>query len=308
MRDLDLRRLRMFMAVVDAPSLRVAAERLYISQQALSVAIRELERQLDVELFSRSRRALTPTPAGLALYEGAVPLLAGGANLASEVQMIDANKPTPFSIGHTPGLAPSEVFQVIEGAVLADPSVSITVKPIWPGDIHDAITAGDIDLALARSHTAVPNLAGAIATRHELRLAVNAANPLAEHATCAMKDLANHPIVVSELEDDYKNMIVSYCRRVGFEPEIIVSNLRGTPPHMSVITHPDGCAFVTNQPGWLYQDQIRIISFDDPPMTPVMAMWLPNTASRTRNAILDAVGASAVPGGSVDPGVSADPG
>ncbi|GAB23285.1 putative LysR family transcriptional regulator [Gordonia polyisoprenivorans NBRC 16320 = JCM 10675] len=290
MRDLDLRRLRMFMAVVDAPSLRVAAERLYISQQALSVAIRELERQLDVELFSRSRRTLTPTPAGVALYEGAIPLLAGGSNLAAEVKMIDDNKPDPFSIGHTPGLAPSEVFQVIEGAVLADPSLLITVKPLWPGDIRDAIMSGDVDMVLARSHTAPTDLAGAIATRHELRLAVNADNPLSENPTCAMRDLADHPIVVSELEDDYKNMIVSYCRRAGFEPEIVVSNLRGTPPHMSVITHPDACAFVTNQPGWLYQNQIRVVSFDDPPMTPVMAMWLPNTASRIRNAILDAVG------------------
>ncbi|OPX13372.1 LysR family transcriptional regulator [Gordonia sp. i37] len=290
MRDLDLRRLRMFMAVVDAPSLRVAAERLYISQQALSVAIRELERQLDVELFSRSRRTLTPTPAGVALYEGAIPLLAGGSNLAAEVKMIDDNKPDPFSIGHTPGLAPSEVFQVIEGAVLADPSLLITVKPLWPGDIRDAIMSGDVDMVLARSHTAPTDLAGAIATRHELRLAVNADNPLSKNPTCAMRDLADHPIVVSELEDDYKNMIVSYCRRAGFEPEIVVSNLRGTPPHMSVITHPDACAFVTNQPGWLYQNQIRIVSFDDPPMTPVMAMWLPNTASRIRNAILDAVG------------------
>lgn len=278
------------MAVVDAPSLRVAAERLYISQQALSVAIRELERQLDVELFSRSRRTLTPTPAGVALYEGAIPLLAGGSNLAAEVKMIDDNKPDPFSIGHTPGLAPSEVFQVIEGAVLADPSLLITVKPLWPGDIRDAIMSGDVDMVLARSHTAPTDLAGAIATRHELRLAVNADNPLSENPTCAMRDLADHPIVVSELEDDYKNMIVSYCRRAGFEPEIVVSNLRGTPPHMSVITHPDACAFVTNQPGWLYQNQIRVVSFDDPPMTPVMAMWLPNTASRIRNAILDAVG------------------
>ncbi|RPA58487.1 LysR family transcriptional regulator [Gordonia oryzae] len=292
MRDLDLRRLRMFMAVVDAPSLRVAAERLYISQQALSVAIRELERQLDVELFSRSRRTLTPTPAGVALYEGAIPLLAGGANLAAEVKMIDDDKPDPFSIGHTPGLAPSEVFQVIEGAVLADPSLLITVKPLWPGDIRDAIMSGDVDMVLARSHTAPTDLAGAIATRHELRLAVNADNPLSENPTCAMRDLADHPIVVSELEDDYKNMIVSYCRRAGFEPEIVVSNLRGTPPHMSVITHPDACAFVTNQPGWLYQNQIRVVSFDDPPMTPVMAVWLPNTASRIRNAVLDAVGIS----------------
>ena len=43
LRDIDLRRLRMFVVVMEAPSLRVAADDLFISQQALSSAIRELE-------------------------------------------------------------------------------------------------------------------------------------------------------------------------------------------------------------------------------------------------------------------------
>ena len=293
-RDLDLRRLRMFVEVIEAPSLRVAAERLFISQQALSSAIRDLERQLGVQLFSRSRRSLTPTAAGTALYGGSVPLLAGGSHLASEVRMVDAQNPDPYVIGYTQGLAPSEVFQVIEGAVQEDSTMPITVRPVAAEFIREELLAGSIDLALARTVEAPPDLAGAIATSHELRLAVNARHPLAQHETCAMKDVASCQIVISELEPDYTNMIVSYCRRAGFEPEIIVSNLRGTPPHTSVIAHPQAVAFVTNQPGWLYDDQIRVISFENPPLTPVMAMWLPNTAPRMRNRILDAVGVSAV--------------
>lgn len=279
----------MFVEVVESPSLRVAAERLFISQQALSSAMRDLERQLGVELFSRSRRSLTPTPAATALYQGAVPLLAGSSHLVSEVRLIDAQNPDPYTVGYTAGLAPSEVFQLLEGAVLADRSLPITVRPVPPTQIRDDLLAGNVDLVLARCIQVPPDLAGAIATRHELRLAVNARHPLAAGDSCSMRQLADCLIVVSELEEDYMNMIVSYCRRAGFEPEIVVSNLRGTPPHTAVIAHPHACAFVTNQPGWLYGDQIRIISFEDPPMTPVMAMWLPNTSATVRNRILDSV-------------------
>lgn len=295
----------MFVEVVESPSLRVAAERLFISQQAVSSAIRDLERQLGVELFSRSRRSLTPTPAGTALYEGAVPLLAGSAHLASEVRLIDAHNPDPYTVGYTPGLAPSEVFQVIEGAVLQDASMPITVRPVSADVIRDELLAGRIDLALARSVQSPPDLAGAIATRHELRLAVNARHPLAVNETCSMNDLASCQIVISELEPEYTDMLVSYCRRAGFEPETIVSKLRGTPPHTSVIAHPQAVAFVTNQPGWLYDRQIRVISFDDPPFTPVMAMWLPNTAPTMRNRILDSVSIGA--GGISAGGISAGP-
>lgn len=290
-RDLDLRRLRMFVAVIEAPSLRVAADGLYISQQALSTAIRELERQLGVSLFSRTQRSLTPTSAGLALYQGAVPLLAGGDHLAAEVQLVDADVPDPFTIGHTPDLAPSEVFEIIEPVVLEDPKLPITVRPVFADHVRDELLAGTIDLALGRGQEYPVDLAAVIATHHELRVAVGSGHPLAKQSSIQMKDLAPHPIVVGEpeQESEYTALLVSFCRRAGFEPQTIVSTLRGTPPHTAVIAHPAACAFVTNQPGWISLRRIRIVEITDAPMAPVRALWLPNTAPKLRNRILDAV-------------------
>lgn len=290
-RDLDLRRVRMFVAVVKSPSLRVAADTLFISQQALSSAIKELERQLGVTLFSRTHRSLTPTDAGMALYQGAIPLLAGGERLATEVQQVAAGTPDPFAIGHTPELAPFEVFQLIEPVVLADPSLPITVRPVFPDQIRDELLSGAIDLALRRSMQSPPDLAAVTATHHELRLAVHASHPIASIERPEMKDVARYPIVAwgPRGESEYTDIIVSHCRRAGFEPEIIVSTLRGTPPHTAVVAHPGACAFVTNQPGWIYRDQIRIVALADPPMAPVMAMWLPHTPSGLRNKILDSL-------------------
>ncbi len=68
----------------------------------------------------------------------------------------------------------------------------------------------------------------------------------------------------------------------------LLSTLLGTPPHTAVIAHPQACAFVTNEPGWLYGNTIRIVEFTDPPFAPVRAMWLPNTASPLRRRILAA--------------------
>lgn len=288
MRDLDLRRLRMFVAVVESPSLRVAAESMSITQQSLSVAIRELENQLGVELFSRTRRSLSLTTAGAALYEGAVPLLAAGTGLAQEVREADSAAPEPYMIGYTPALAPSEAFEVIEGAVLADPALAITVLPIAPDTARQELLAGDIDLALTRGSSVPPDLAGVVAMRHALRLAVHAGHPLAAAPTCSLSDVRDHPVVVSELEEDFTPMIVAFCRDAGFEPTMIVSTLHGIPPHMAVLAHPEACAFVTNRPGWVYHDQIRVVDFDLPPQVPVMAMWLPSSAPGTRDRILGA--------------------
>ncbi|MGV9794691.1 LysR family transcriptional regulator [Gordonia sp. ABSL49_1] len=290
-RDLDLRRLRMFVTVVDSPNLRVAADELYITQQALSSAIRELERQMGVTLFSRANRRLVLTEAGSALYDGAVPLLAGGRHLASSVRSADADRRVPFVIGHTPDLAPSEIFRIIEPVVRDDPTVPITVRPVFASDIHDALVGGAIDLAFGRGVGDPSRLASAIATYHVLRLAMHADHPLAQHERVDLEALANHEIVVWGAEGDaeYTDILVDICRRAGFEPRVIVSTLIGTPPHTSVIAHPQACAFVTNAPGWLDNGRIRIVEFTDPPVAPARATWLPNTTSPLRQQILDSL-------------------
>lgn len=290
-RDLDLRRLRMFVAVVESPSLRVAADRLYITQQALSSTIRELERNLGVALFSRSRRSLALTEAGEVLYQGAVPLLAGGDHLIHDVRRAESGGPKPFVIGHAPDLATSEVFALIESVVLANPSVPITVRPIFAEQIRDELMSGSVDLALGRGYQSPPELAATVAANHTLRLAVHADNPLAQRDRVELTELADQEIVVwgEERETEYTTILASICRRAGFEPRIIVSNLLGTPPHTAVIAHPGACAFVTNRPGWIYVNRIRIIEFVDPPTAPVLAMWLPHTSSELRNTILASV-------------------
>jgi DNA-binding transcriptional LysR family regulator len=68
---MDLNALRMFVAVVQAGSLSAAGSRLGIPLPTLARRIRELERQLKVQLLERSTRGAKPTDAGSRLYEHA---------------------------------------------------------------------------------------------------------------------------------------------------------------------------------------------------------------------------------------------
>src|SRR5690348_18354664 len=65
--DVDTRLLRYFAAVAAEGSLSRAAERLYVSQPALTKQIKQLESQVGVQLFTRSRAGMTLTAAGQAL-------------------------------------------------------------------------------------------------------------------------------------------------------------------------------------------------------------------------------------------------
>lgn len=72
---MELRQLRLFLAVAEERNFTRAAERVYLSQPALSHRIHQLEEELGVVLFERTPRGATLTPAGEALVEDARHLL-----------------------------------------------------------------------------------------------------------------------------------------------------------------------------------------------------------------------------------------
>src|SRR5690242_20308288 len=74
--DVDTRLLRSFLAVAEDGSLTRAAERVFVSQPALTKQIRQLETQLGVRLFDRSRTGMALTDAGRELARRAPGVLA----------------------------------------------------------------------------------------------------------------------------------------------------------------------------------------------------------------------------------------
>ena len=82
---MDTRQLHAFCEVVDRKSFSLAAERLGVTQPAVSLQVRALEKRLGIQLLDRSGRRVEPTEAGLRLYRGAQRLLALEAEITSDL-------------------------------------------------------------------------------------------------------------------------------------------------------------------------------------------------------------------------------
>jgi DNA-binding transcriptional LysR family regulator len=83
---MDTRQLAAFCAVVERKSFSQAAERLGVTQPAVSLQVRSLEKRLGRRLLDRSGRRVEPTEAGLALYRGAQRMLALEGQLVEELE------------------------------------------------------------------------------------------------------------------------------------------------------------------------------------------------------------------------------
>jgi DNA-binding transcriptional LysR family regulator len=82
---MDTRQLQAFCEVVDRKSFSLAAERLGVTQPAVSLQVRSLEKRLGAQLLDRSGRRVEPTEAGLRLYRGAQRILQLEHDLVSEL-------------------------------------------------------------------------------------------------------------------------------------------------------------------------------------------------------------------------------
>ena len=83
---MELEQLRMFLAVAECGSFSEAGKRLFVSHSTTSRAVAALEQELGAQLFRRSSRSVTLTPAGEILVERAEDLLTQAEDLAAAVR------------------------------------------------------------------------------------------------------------------------------------------------------------------------------------------------------------------------------
>src|SRR6059036_3514902 len=102
---MDTRQLAAFCTVVERRSFSQAADRLGVTQPAVSLQIRALEKRLDTQLLDRSGRRVEPTEAGWRLYRGAQRLLALEEQIVSAVAAVEGDLNGDLVLGASTGPA-----------------------------------------------------------------------------------------------------------------------------------------------------------------------------------------------------------
>jgi DNA-binding transcriptional LysR family regulator len=146
MADVDLRKLRYFVAVAEQLHFGRAAEALQIAQPVLSRQIRALEDELKAQLFVREKRATELTPAGQQLLADARPLLASAEALRRRVART-ARGQGSFTVGFMPGLI---VTEAIRAMLDRHPRLDVTVLSTSWEDQTEVIKDGRADVSYLR--------------------------------------------------------------------------------------------------------------------------------------------------------------
>ncbi|WP_280495607.1 LysR substrate-binding domain-containing protein, partial [Nocardia farcinica] len=129
--------------------------------------------------------------------------------------------------------------------------------------------------------------AGAFSPNHRGGRGAPPGHRLADRTSVAVTELRGERIVVwaPPGASFYTDFILSTCRRAGFEPALVVDRVQGTAPVTAVLDYPDAVAFVTAPRGPALGGSVVVVDVEDPPLTPVQALWLPHTRSAVRDLL-----------------------
>lgn len=148
--DVDTRLLRYFVAVAEEGTLTRAAQRLFVSQPALTKQIKQLETQLGVRLFTRSRTGMTLTEAGRTLAEQAPALLAGWGRVLRETRSAASRAARVLRVGFMASAANEATPRIIAEFTRLRPGWRVDMRQATWGNPSAGLADGDVDVALLR--------------------------------------------------------------------------------------------------------------------------------------------------------------
>lgn len=156
---MDTRQLAAFCAVVERRSFSQAAERLGVTQPAVSLQVRALEKRLGTQLLDRSGRRVEPTEAGMRLYRGAQRLLALEDQLLAEVTATgEGELAGDLVLGASTGPAAVAVPVVLGEFQRLNPDVRVYLTVSDTHSVVERVAARELELGIvgaARRHRGV---------------------------------------------------------------------------------------------------------------------------------------------------------
>jgi DNA-binding transcriptional LysR family regulator len=218
----ELRHLRYFIAVAEELNFSRAAQRMHMAQPPLSAAIRQLERDLGVDLFVRTTREVNLTDAGHAFLAGARRTLADAERAAE-----DARRAAAGELGHLRiAYSWSTRFQTLPALGQAfratHPDVELLAQEMWNARMPPAFASGSIDIALSLCPEIAAELELAPIRKERLVALLPESHPLAREEAIPLAALADDEFIVfpREIAPRLHDAFMSVFRRAGFEPRV----------------------------------------------------------------------------------------
>ena len=218
----ELRHLRYFIAVAEELNFSRAAERMHMAQPPLSAAIRQLERDVGVDLFVRTTREVRLTDPGHAFLAGARRTLEDADRAAEDARRAGAGELGRLRIAFSWSTR-FETLPALGRAFRAShPDVELLAQEMWNARMPPAFRNGSIDIALSLCPEIAADLELVPIRKERLVALLPTTHPLAREEAIPLSALAAEDFIVfpREIAPRLHDAFMAIYRRAGFEPRV----------------------------------------------------------------------------------------
>ncbi len=220
---MELRHLRYFTAVATELHFGRAAEKLHIAQPPLSKQIQDLEAELGFELFTRTKRSVTLTPAGQAFLVEVTQIFQQLSKAIEIGRKTSRGELGQISIGFV-GSATYHVLPVILQQFRDKyPHVQIELHELTTDRQLIWLREGRIDIGLIRPPIIDVDFGSQIIFQESLVVALPSNHHLAKLNTIQLSSLATEPFILfpRQLAPGLYDPIIAICQAAGFSPQVV---------------------------------------------------------------------------------------
>jgi LysR family hydrogen peroxide-inducible transcriptional activator len=221
---MTLSELKFIIAVSKEKNFRRAADKCFVSQPALSLAVKKLEGELKVSIFERSRTEVKVTPIGQKIINQAIIIL----DEASKLKDISSNGQeqlnTPLKVGLIYSVAPYLLPLIIPVLRKNTPEMPLDVEENITKNLEIALKNGSIEAAVIALPFEIPGTECIPLYDEEFNVVVPTNHEWAKKKEIIAKDLSTEKVLLLNNEHCFSEQVVEACPELSKKSEVLQGN------------------------------------------------------------------------------------
>ncbi|MBA3441489.1 MAG: LysR family transcriptional regulator [Pyrinomonadaceae bacterium] len=220
---MEIRQLKAFVAIAEAHTFTAAAERVHITQAAISMQIRQLEEEIGARLFVRTPRRVVLTEAGEALLERARRILREHDAALSEMAGLAGAEHGRLRLGSASAAVTTDYLpQVLKELYARHPQAEISVVSGTSAALVRRILAGELDVAFVSLPVEARGIQTEVLETDELFAIGSRHHPLAKQRVVSAFMLAGERLILGERGGNTRRLIDQFFAEAGVRPKVIM--------------------------------------------------------------------------------------
>ena len=267
-----------------------AANRLYMTQSALTRAIQQMEDELGFPLFDRSRRSVTLTAAGVSLYRDSQEFLDKYYHMVEKAQYAQEGYTGMIKFAnHIFRVSPTEL-DIIHGFQTQYPEIYLDIKGMHSNEMIHALNENFIDCAIGTGKTVGKDIKSVVLEQVRDCVVLTPEHRLADRDEIDFEELRNERFTV--ISQGYAghgyDIISSKARQAGFEP-IIDEKAESVAHLLAVISAGKSITILSDNYRNLAMGRLKFIPLADQSHAELRFMWKEHTSNPCVELLADYV-------------------